>query len=273
MDLFSGLYPFVFCSLGSGSSGNSYYVGNGSEGFLVDAGLNGRTIRKRLAEVGVLPRQLKGILLTHDHNDHIKGLSAMVNEHRIPFYALAECHEGIKYNHFARYADDDLFNEITPETAIEIAGLKITPFAVSHDGRGAVGYHIQNSHSSLSIVTDTGTITDEALPYLKKSTAIVLESNYDTEMLMSGPYPAFLKNRVDSETGHLSNAQAAAFFREHYHERMSHIYLCHLSQQNNRPDLAIQATKEALQQTKSKINPNLTLIPLPRTKRTALMHL
>jgi len=271
LDLFSSLYPFVFCSLASGSSGNSYFVGSGDEGVLIDAGISARRIVKSLAENGISMAQIKAILITHDHSDHIKGLPVLANKFRLPVLATAECLGGIASHYLAKEVDQELFQAIRPKQKIVLAGLEINAFKVSHDGSGNVGYHLRNNQTSLTLATDLGFLDEEAIFYLKKASAIILESNYDDEMLENGSYPHHLKQRIRSNTGHLSNADTANFLRNHFHQGIKNVFLCHLSQHNNLPELAHSSALKALNGNGHKL-PELIHV-LPRSKATTLFHL
>jgi len=271
LDLFSSLYPFVFCSLASGSSGNSYYIGNGDEGILIDAGISARRIVKSLAENGISMAQIKAILITHDHSDHIKGLPVLANKFRLPVLATAECLGGIASHYLAKEINADLLQAIRPKRKIILAGLEINAFSVSHDGSGNVGYHLRNNYSSLTLATDLGFLDEDAIFYLKKASSIILESNYDDELLENGSYPYYLKQRIKSPTGHLSNADAACFLRNHFHEGIKNVFLCHLSQHNNNPELAHFSALEALNGNGHKL-PELIHV-LPRGKASSLFHL
>ncbi|MDD4374792.1 MAG: MBL fold metallo-hydrolase [Bacteroidales bacterium] len=271
MDLFSSLYPFVFCSLASGSSGNSYYIGNGDEGLLIDAGISSRRIVKSLAENGISIRQVKAILATHDHSDHIKGLAVLANKYRLPVMATPDCLKGVSQHPLTAELDKDLMQEIRTRKAFRLSGLEITAFSVPHDGMGSVGYHVRNSHASLTLATDLGVLTDEAVHFLKSATTIVLESNYDEDLLQNGSYPPYLKQRIRSHQGHLSNADVAAFLQQHFHSGIQQIFLCHLSQHNNHPELARQSAIDALNGCTPDAAKMLTV--LPRGQRSPLFHL
>lgn len=261
----------MFCSLASGSSGNSYFIGSGDEGVLIDAGISARRIMKSLAENGISMAQVKAIFITHDHSDHIKGLAVLANKYRLPVLATAECLRGIASHYQAKEVDQELFQTIRPKQKVILAGLEINAFKVSHDGSGNVGYHVRNNQTSITLATDLGILDDDAIFYLKKSSAIILESNYDDEMLDNGHYPYHLKQRIKSSTGHLSNADAAYFLRNHFHQGIKSVFLCHLSQHNNLPDLAHSSALKALNDSGHKL-PELIHV-LPRSKATSLFHL
>lgn len=272
MDLFSSLYPFSFCSLASGSNGNCYYVGNGDEGILIDAGITLRSIRKRLSEVGIPMKQIKAILISHAHIDHIKGLSALANTHALPVYASFQTCEGILRNWSASGIRRDLLHTIEDGEKVQLAGLLVETFAVSHDAAGALGYHIRNSHNSITIATDLGFICEKASRYLSLASMLVIESNYDDEMLTNGRYPLQLQKRIRGDKGHLSNVQAADYLTQHYHAGMKQIFLCHLSQHNNTPELALKTLHQHFIDKKVSRSPETVIRALPRGARTELIH-
>ena len=261
----------MFCSLASGSSGNSYYVGNGDEGLLIDAGISSRRIVKALAENGISMSQIKAVLITHDHSDHIKGLTTLANKYKLPVLATPDCLKGVSQHPLTAELDKSLMQTIKAQLSFRLSGLEVTPFSVPHDGMGNVGYHVRNSHASLTLATDLGVLTDEAIHYLKAATAIVLESNYDEELLQKGSYPPYLKQRIRSHQGHLSNADAAAFLQQHFHSGIQQIFLCHLSQHNNHPELARQSAIDALNGCTPDAGKLVTV--LPRGQRSPLFHL
>lgn len=273
MDLFSALSPFVFCSLASGSNGNCYYVGNGDEGILIDAGIGLRSIRKRLKEIGVALKQVKAVFITHDHIDHIRGLSALVNSMNLPVYATKETWEGISNNRATSDISPEKHCPITEEKTLLLIGFQITPFSVSHDASGAVGFHVLNSHHSLCLATDLGHIGERAGHYLKKASMLVLESNYDEEMLTNGRYPVYLQNRIRGDKGHLGNNQTADFLAENYHPGMKHILLCHLSEHNNTANLVLSTLRNRLTEQNVNLHPDTSIRTLPRMARTELIHI
>jgi phosphoribosyl 1,2-cyclic phosphodiesterase len=267
MDLFSSLYPFVFCSLASGSNGNCYYIANGEEGILIDAGISMRSIRKRLGEIGVTINRIKAVFITHDHSDHIKGVAALTQLLEIPVYASHECIESVRNNPDCRDIRTGALTAIGEAAEKHVIGLAVEGFHVSHDAPGSMGYHIRNSHNSITLATDLGYISEKVAFYLKKATVVVLESNYDEEMLHKSRYPRFLRERVSGARGHLGNRQAAEFLAEHFTPYMSHIFLCHLSKENNHPDLAMNTLREKF--SNRGIDTGETILrTLPRGART-----
>ncbi len=227
-----------FLSLASGSSGNCYYVGTSDYGILIDAGIGIRTIKKVLKERGVEFEKIMGVLVTHDHADHIKTIGCLGERCHIPVYATEVVHEGIARS---RYVEEVLLRSrrvIEKEVPFMIRDFRIEAFEVPHDSSDNVGYLITYGNHRLTIATDVGHITDTISKYVGMANHLVLEANYDEEMLRYGNYPEFLKERVASPTWHLSNRQTAEFLATHYTPALKNIWLCHLSRENNHPDLA-----------------------------------
>lgn len=233
-----------FISLASGSSGNSYYLGSEKQGILIDAGIGARTIKKRLKEEGVDISALVAVLLTHDHFDHTRGVQAFAEKYHIPIYATEKVYEGMENNPKVRSIIPTLSKRIIQkDLPFSVGDFKVFPFAVPHDSTDCVGYYIEHECFSFLLATDIGLVTADLEQYISRSQYIVLESNYDKNMLINGPYPPLLKERIMSMHGHLCNDEAADCLARNYHPEMRHIWLCHLSQENNRPDLAIDTFK------------------------------
>ncbi len=273
MDLFSCLSPFVFCSLASGSSGNCYYVGKHDEGVLVDAGISLSQIKRRLSRVDIHLSQVKAILVTHDHIDHIKGLGATAKAFNIPVYAHPACLQGLSVGKSTKTMDVTLFRPIEAEQSFEICDIHIESFPVMHDGNGTLGYHFRLENHTLTIATDVGVLDTVVKRYLKKSDSIVLEANYDTKMLHEGGYPYILKRRIAGPFGHLSNTEAGNCIAELYRPDIKNIMLCHLSRNNNTPELALRSVYQQLRKHRVGISPNVSIFPLPRFKQTELVYL
>ncbi len=273
MDLFSHLSHFELCSFGSGSSGNCYYVGNTESAILVDAGINSRSIVKGLEEAGKNIRNIQGILITHDHIDHIKGLPDITQKFNTKVFATAKTWEAIQQNRFTRNVRPGCFQEIESEKTFTIGSFSITPFPVSHDAADANGYSISNSQRVLSIATDLGYISSVAAAYMKRSNILVLESNYDEEMLENGPYPAYLKDRIRGNNGHLSNEQTAHFLAENIHPELTHVFLAHLSDHNNKPEKAINTVLDKMHSRYGHRSVSYNLTALDRKKRSRIYRL
>lgn len=273
MDLFSCLSPFVFCSFASGSSGNCYYVGKQDEGLLVDAGIGMAQIKRCLGRIDLQLSQIKAILITHDHIDHIKGLEATVKAIGVPVFAHAECLKSAAMRKIVKNIGPELFRPIDTEQSFEICDIHIESFPVMHDGNGTLGYHFRLESRTLTIATDVGALDAVVKRYLKKSDSIVLEANYDSKMLHDGNYPYVLKQRVSGPFGHLSNDEAGRCIAELYRSDIKNIMLCHLSKNNNLPELAVRSVYQQLRRKHIAPSPNVSIFPLPRLKQTELIYL
>lgn len=268
-DLFSQP-KYKFFSLGSGSSGNCYYFGSKECGVLLDAGIGIRTIKKALREYGVSFESIQGILITHDHADHIKTVGCLGVKHNIPVYATEAVHRGIRRS---KYLMTDLAQSrriIFKETTFNIHNLQITAFDIPHDSIENVGYHIEFDGQTFVLATDIGRITDRIYDFAKTANHLVIETNYDETMLQNGRYPYYLKQRISSGNGHISNRLSAQFIAEIYSEKMKNIWLCHLSQDNNYPQLAYDEVKNALSSKGVKVGIDIRLEALSRYKTSGL---
>lgn len=245
LDLFSQP-QFRFFSLGSGSSGNCYYLGTKEYGVLIDAGIGIRTIRKTLREYGVSFERILGVLVTHDHADHIKTAGCLSNKYNIPIYTTESVHAGIVRSRYLQIESLNSKHIIRKEEPFFIKDLKITAFEVPHDSIENLGYHIEANGQTFVLLTDIGRFTDTIRRYAGRANHLVIESNYDETMLRNGPYPYYLKERISSGMGHISNHLSAQFIAEIYHKGMKNIWLCHLSQENNHPELAYNTVVDSL---------------------------
>ena len=272
MDLFSFLSPYVFCSFASGSSGNCYYVGNQHEGMIVDVGIFANDLIKGLASNDLTPENIKCVFITHDHIDHVKGLQTLLKKCPIPIYAHPDCLEGLREGKATRGIDPSLMHEIEPLQTVEIGTMKVTPFPVMHDGRGAMGYHFDCEGHTLTIATDIGMLDSDVKTFLQQADSIVIESNYDPEMLENGPYPYILKQRIKGPFGHLSNLESARFVADNYRPELKNIMLCHLSENNNTPELAVKCLFQQFRLKRISPDANTTIFPLPRHKQTGFIY-
>ncbi len=236
-----------FISFGSGSSGNCYYLATDSDGLLIDIGVGIRTLKKHFRDFGVKFDSVKRVLVTHDHADHIKSVGSFSYEYNIPVYATSLVHKGIDGNYcVARKVPSELKREITIDEAMELGDFRVTPFHVPHDATENVGYCIEVEGVTFVIITDMGSITDEIRPYITAADYLVIEANHDEEMLQHGPYPQYLKNRILSAVGHLSNADCGKAIAENMSEHLKRVWLCHLSEENNHPELARKTVESVL---------------------------
>lgn len=242
-----------FLSLSSGSSGNCYWLGSDRYGILIDVGVARTTIEKLLPQYGISVSQIRAIFVTHEHTDHAKAVAAFSERHAVPVYALPCVHEGMDRN-FRLKQKVDLASrrklELEQTVRLPDTELRITPFAVPHDSKGNVGYYIEAGEGDgvvrFCLATDVGEVTDTVRDYVCRADHIVIESNYDAEMLANGTYAPHLKARVAGNKGHMSNEACAAFLSEVYRPGMQHIFLCHLSANNNLPERAYASAEAAL---------------------------
>lgn len=226
-----------FASIGSGSDGNGTLVSNGGEGsILLDCGFSAKDAVARMAGRGVAPADLAGILVTHEHTDHIKGVARLANLYRIPVFTTWGTFIG-KLN---GELDESLLNLIVPGEAFTLAGMQVDPVAVPHDAREPCQFVFSAAQMRLGILTDAGSITRQMVARYQQCDALMLECNHDLRMLAEGPYPASLKRRVAGAMGHLNNQQAADMLRQVGHDDMQHLIVTHISQKNNTPELAVQ---------------------------------
>jgi len=219
------------CVLGSGSKGQAVYVQAGRTRVLFDAGFTGRELKRRLAAVGADLADIDAIVLSHEHGDHVAGLRALGK--KLPVYATEGTLAGISHKFVL-----DAVEIIAAGDRFELGDLTILPVSVSHDAEEPVAFVIEDGRARAAVVTDLGFVTRPLLHHLADLDLAVIEANHDLKMLMDGPYPWDLKQRIKSRHGHLSNAQTAEFIAAIAHSRLKHIMLAHLSQQNNLPRLA-----------------------------------
>ncbi|MCL2878483.1 MAG: MBL fold metallo-hydrolase [Acidobacteria bacterium] len=232
-----------FNVLGSGSSGNSTLVSDGVTNILVDAGLSGREIARRLAEYGILPEKISAIVVSHDHGDHCRGVAPFVKKLDIPVFMTAAAFEasGIR-------VDPSKHRVISPGECFEIGGIAVTCFSVPHDAADPLGFVVEKNGIRIGIALDLGFMSNLVVERLKGCAGIVLESNHDVAMLKAGPYPWALKQRVMSRSGHLSNDAVARYLASDFDGTAEHVVLAHLSRQNNLPDLALLSAQTALEE-------------------------
>lgn len=259
-----------FFSLSSGSNGNCYYIGNEESGLLIDAGIGPRTIKKRLAEYDIPIESVDFVLVTHDHIDHIKGLGMVAEKFHKPVYATEKLHQSLDNHPCTRCRLKGCVRKTVAGEASTYKGITFVPFIVPHDATETVGYHIDFYGVKFSFITDIGEVTDEVVEYCRKSNVVIIESNYDLDMLLEGPYTPELKVRIMQGHGHISNSQAASAVKRFYNKGITHIFLCHLSENNNTPQKALGCIERALVSTGAKVGKDVQLTALPRRELSAL---
>lgn len=228
-----------FSVLGSGSRGNCVYIEENNKGILIDNGFSGKEVEKRLAAIGRSLDNLLAICVTHEHNDHIAGVGVLSRRCKLPVYANYGTFKGAenkigKLHKLVEFGTGD---------DIEIDGLQVRSFRVSHDTADPVGFVVSNGNEYLGYCTDTGKVSKLMELRLAGCHGLIIEFNHNLEMLKEGPYPLFLQQRVRSSQGHLSNEDAAEFLHNLMHRQLKVAVLAHLSETNNRPDLACAAAE------------------------------
>ena len=231
------------CSIASGSSGNCIYVGSESTHLLVDVGISKKRIEESLAQLEIKGEDLSGLLITHEHSDHIQGLGVFSRRYGIPIYATRGTIAGICGCKSLGNMPEGLFREIESDKPFEIGDLKVKPFAISHDANDPTAYRFEKEEKAIAVATDLGFYNDYIVENLKDLNAIVLEANHDIHMLEVGPYPYPLKRRVLGEQGHLSNELSGRLLCNILHDNMKYVVLGHLSKENNFPELAYETVK------------------------------
>ncbi len=254
-----------FISLASGSSGNCYYLGTDKHGILIDAGIGIRTIKKDLKELNLSLSNVRAVFVTHDHADHIKAVGHLGEKYNIPVYSTREIHEGINKSYCMTEKLSTSVHYIIKGEPMCLDEFKISAFEVPHDGTDNVGYCIEIGDKIFSFLTDLGHITETAAHYICKANYLILEANYDLEMLRMGPYPKYLKERIAGPNGHMSNTDTAEFLAENINENLKYIWLCHLSKDNNHPELAYKTVEWKLKSKGIIVGKDVQLIALKRS--------
>ncbi len=219
-------------SLNSGSNGNCYYIGNKNEAVFVDAGLSCKETEIRMKRLGLDIRRVKAIFISHEHSDHILGVTALVAKYKMPVYVSGPTLKEAGFWKIRQYT-----LPFTTQVAIEIGTIRITAFQKKHDASDPHSFVVSEAKTHVGVFTDIGVPCEQLIHYFKQCHAAFLEANYDEEMLEKGRYPLVLKKRIRGGEGHLSNRQALELYIRHRPAFMSHLLLSHLSKENNRPDL------------------------------------
>lgn len=231
------------CLLASGSKGNSLFIKCGSSRILIDAGLSGRELENRLARIGEDPAELDAILVTHEHRDHVTAVGPLARRYKLPVYVHPKTHAAMpspgRLDQLAEFEVGDRFC---------LRDLEIAPFSITHDAAEPVGFLIDSPEGRIGVATDLGIATRLVADQLRQCRVLVLESNHDEEMLRDGPYPWHLKQRIRSNHGHLSNTAAGELLEGLLWNGMEAVFLAHLSETNNCPDIAHHSASTVLGQ-------------------------
>ena len=253
----------IFVSLASGSSGNCTFVGTDTAKILIDCGISAKRIDESLRALGFCAEELDAIFLTHEHTDHIKGLKRLMSAYQIPVYAsagtLSALARALRDEYF-NFAGRTLMHEVRADETLVINGLRVTPFCISHDAAQPFAYRMDAAEAlslfedegqsfrtvSAAVATDMGYFNDEICSHLMNLDVLLLEANHDRGMLANGPYPAGLKRRIMSREGHLSNNSCGQLLAEIINPKLGHVFLGHLSRENNTPHAALVTVEEEL---------------------------
>lgn len=237
---------FIFRCFASGSSGNCYYLGTLERGILIDAGISARLIQKHLRSMGLDFENIMGVLVTHDHADHIRAVGTLGERVHLPIYATQLIHEGIDRNYGVREKLKTSRRYFEKEQEWTLFDLTINTFTINHDSTECVGYVIDYNDQRFMIATDCGEPNEQMEAYIRTANHLVIEANHDEHMLLNGPYPTYLKERILSPRGHQSNVTCGELIARNYHEGLRNIWLCHLSLENNDPQVAYNTVADKL---------------------------
>ena len=236
---------------------------------LIDVGVGLRILKKHFRDYGLSLSQVHRVLITHDHADHVKSVGSISHDRQLPVYATHSVHSGIDRNYCVhRKVSSELRHILTPGMSVQMGDFLVTPFSVPHDSSDNVGYFVESCGIRFCLITDAGCVTDEMAQYIAKAQYLVIESNHDREMLEQGPYPPHLKVRIQSGTGHLSNRDCGEAIARNMGEHLSHVWLCHLSEENNHPELARKTVESVLRSYGIVAGKDFTLEVLKRTVPT-----
>ncbi len=227
------------CAVASGSNGNCYYIGNESDAVLVDAGISFRQILVRMKEKGLDPHKIKAVFISHEHSDHMKGARVLEKKLNVPVYLTART-----FNTAYRNMQPAWPKFFVPGAEIQVGAFTVFSFAKNHDASEPCSFRIEHQGKNVGIFTDIGEPCENVVSHLELCDALFLETNYDEDMLINGSYPWYLKKRIASPVGHLSNIQAVKLLRENAGAHLKCVFLSHLSAHNNTPELAVNACKE-----------------------------
>jgi phosphoribosyl 1,2-cyclic phosphodiesterase len=263
-----------FISFGSGSSGNCYLLTTPNDALLIDLGVGLRGLKKDFRNYGLSLSMVHHVLITHDHADHIKSVGSFSHDYKVPVYATREVHVGINRNYcITQKISSELARVIEKGKTYQIGDFSVSPFGVPHDSSDNVGYFIEAEGTNFCVMTDVGTVTDEMKEYIRRARHLVIEANHDEEMVASGPYPQFLKTRILSQTGHLSNRNCALALIENMTEDLRNVWLCHLSEENNHPELARKTVESLLRDYGIIAGVDIQLEVLKRNSPTGVFEL
>ncbi|MVN89980.1 MBL fold metallo-hydrolase [Mucilaginibacter aquatilis] len=253
-------------SLNSGSNGNCYYVGNKQEAVLIDVGISCREVERRMLRLGLNIQKVKAIFISHEHSDHIRGLTVLSKKYQIPVYITAAT------MHYGRlFLESHLVIPFKAYEPVLIGGLKVNAFPKYHDAAEPHSFLVSCCNVNVGVFTDIGATCQHLIKHFNQCHAAFLEANYDEAMLASGSYPYHLKKRISGGRGHLSNHQALELFKQHRPQFMSHLLLAHLSKDNNCPDVARNMFLPHAQDTQIIVTSRYQETPVYQIKQEAVI--
>lgn len=263
-----------FICFGSGSSGNCYYLIAEDFGIIIDLGIGLRSLKKHFGDFGLTMDKIKAILVTHDHTDHVKSVGQMSQDFHLPVYSSEAVHKGMGRNYFMKKKiAPDLRKFLSVGHPVQLGPFEVTSFPIPHDSAGNNGFFITYKDIRFCLITDAGHVTEEMTGYIKQSDYLVIEANYDEAMLTIGPYPPYLKRRIASPKGHMCNSETARILAENLPETTKYVWLCHLSEENNHPELARKTVEGVLMQAGYPLGKTLKLEVLKRKVPSPLYEL
>ena len=238
-----------FICFGSGSSGNCYYLYTETCGLMIDVGIGTRMLKKHFDDYGLSMADISAILITHDHADHVKSVGSLSSDLCLPVYTTAAVHHGIEENYCVRKKIRPGYERyIEHGETFQVGDFEVTSFRVPHDSTDNNGYRVRYGDVTFCLITDAGQVTDEMKPFITEANYLVLEANYELEKLQAGPYPQYLKDRIVSGNGHLSNVECGKALAENASPDLKHVWLGHLSEENNHPELARKTVESQLRE-------------------------
>lgn len=236
-----------FGTIASGSSGNCLYAGHGDAHILIDAGISCKRIIEGLNSFKLEGKDIQGILVTHEHTDHVSGLGVLARKFHIPIYGTEKTLRQLLTMNNLGKIDKDLLFVVEPDKVYSIGGMEIEPFSISHDAADPVSYILHDNGKKVGMVTDLGYYDQRIVSKLKDSDLLYVEANHDIHMVQVGSYPYYLKRRILGDQGHLCNEKAAELVVELSNDRLKRVILGHLSKENNYPDLALRTVRNEVE--------------------------
>jgi len=236
------------CAIASGSNGNCYYIGNEKDAILIDAGISAKQIILRMKERNLNPAKLKAAFVTHEHGDHMRGVRGVSKKLQIPIYLTTKTNNGAYKKMRPDYA-----TFFTPGEEIQVGNFTVFSFLKNHDATEPCSFRVEYEGKNIGIFTDIGEACDNVISHLQKCDGLFLEANYDEKMLWEGSYPYFLKQRVASEVGHLSNDQTFELLENHASKNLKCVFLSHISKENNSPEKAMEHMNSLTSKFKVKV--------------------